>query len=457
MIAGEMSSSLALARRPVATADAAEQRPGIVKIGLALAYLSAVMTPWTGITFGTATVSDYVLLLAAAALLGAALGHRLPTLPPWVWAMALAVLVTGVVNQFDPPSDHYMMMRDLPVGNAVTHVVTTRLTNIVVMIPLLGRILLLPLVFGLARGYDPRVLRRAALAFVGGAAISALIAFSDSKGFTSIGPSVTGVGVAAGRAAGLTKQTNVVAMGCVIALPLAVWQTQTGRGRRRLWAVLAVIALLLGLYASRSRSGAAAAVVAGIVALAWLPQYRRHLPTVAFGGALTLAILFAVSPSAGESLLKQLRLTGSDASASDRVRGIVNTEAWHDFLYSPLHGIGLRVADTAHVIYLQALAVGGLILLGGLVAYQLGALTRCVRLARRNPLAIAFFVSVLGEIIFNSEQNALTPSLAYFVPSLAAALPLTAARGHPVPAGPGQASRASTSASTRSTGMETSS
>lgn len=413
------------------SADEPEQHPGAVKAGLLLTYLSAATVPWTAVhVTGTVDLGDVLLILAAMTLLLADLRRRLINPPPWVWIFAVTVLIVATVTVFDPPSLAYLTERARITGATGNPVQWSSLpfSNLIVMVPLLVRIILPPVAFALARTYDSRALFRIAMSFVAGSAISAAIAFSDSRGITSIGPSLLHIPVYQGRAAGLTEQTNVVAMGCVCSLPLAIWQTAAQRGRRRILAAVALLALGLGLLASRSRSGAGAAGVAGLVALGWLPQYRRHLPTVAFFLGVVVAILFAANPGLGTSLLHELRITGSDTSGSDAARGRVNSEAVRDFLHSPIHGIGLEIADLAHDIYLQVLAVGGLILLTGFVIYQLGALSRCIRLAKVEPLAIPLFVSVLGLIAFNALQNALTPTLSYLSSGLVAALPLVAAR-----------------------------
>lgn len=424
-------STIAVSEARGADASAAEpaevRRPGVIRAGLFLTYLSAAMIPWNAVNVGTIAIGEIVFLLGAMVLLVADMQHRLFNLPPWVWALAATVLITGVINQFDPPSMSYLALRSALAGGAEPDNSAAMVTNVSVMLFLFGRLVMLPLVFMLARSYDERALFRASMAMVAGCAISAFIAFTDSRGITSIGPHLVNLPVVDQRAAGLTQHPNVVAMGCVIALPLAAWQALASTRRRdRLLAVAAILALLLGLYASRSRSGAGAAALAGATALFWLPQYRRRLPLIGFLVALVLAVLFAADPHLGRSLLTALRLTGGDTSGSDAARSVVNDQALGDWKYSPFHGIGFEVAESAHIIYLQVLAVGGIILLAGLVIYQIGTLVRAARLARVQALALPLFVSVLGETAFNTLQNALTPSFAYLVPSLIAALPLAA-------------------------------
>ena len=409
-------------------------RPGSARTGLALTYLAAATVPWTGARLGPIAFGDVFLVFAAMALVGADLHRPWPRLPGWVWALVVTVVVTAVTNQFAPPSLHYLISRDQLYDNyMVVHTATSTITNLTVMVPLVARLILLPFVFSLARAIEPQALYRAVNAFVAGVAIDAAIAFTDSRGITSIGPSLTGIPVDAQRAAGLTQHPNVVAMTCVFALPLVIWQARSAKGRHRMLVLFALLLILLGLYASRSRSGAAAAAVAGAVALAWLPQYRRFLPTLALLFASLAALLFVANPGSGAALLRGLRLVGGgDTSGSDEARSIVNDQAVRDFLHSPIHGIGLEFAEQAHMVYLQALAVGGVILLAGLVIFLGGALVRCARLARVEPLAIPLFVAVLGGAIFNAAQNALTPAVVYVMEGLVAALPLAAGGRAPI-------------------------
>lgn len=418
-----MTTSLVAAPRPVG-ADAPE-RPRPLRAGLAFTYLAALTIPWTGVRLGGLAFGDLFLMFAAIALVGGDPRMPWPKIPAWVWALVAAVFATGTINQFFPPSQQYIISRDQLYNNyMVVHLDTSTTGNLIVMVPLLARLVLLPFVFTLARQHDQRALYRAVAAFILGVAIDSALAFTDSRGITSIGPSITKVPVDAGRAAGLTQHPNVVAMTCVFALPLVIWLARARRPRTRWFAVAALVLVLLGLYASRSRSGAAAAAFAGVVALVWLPQYRRFLPTVGLFLSLIGALLFVANPGTGAALLKGLRIAGADDTAgSDQARSIVNNQAIHDFLHSPVHGIGLEFAEQAHMVYLQALAVGGVILLAGLVVFLGGALLKCVRLAHVHPLAIPLFVAVFGGAIFNAAQNALTPAVVYVMAGFVAALP----------------------------------
>jgi len=413
---------------PVA-APPRNDHPGAVRAGLVLTYLVALSSPWNALRLGQLALSDMFLVLAAMALVLADMRHPLPKLPPWISTMLACTLAIGVINQFAPVTSAYLISRDqLSDTFQVLHFAVPQSTNLIVLVPLLVRLFLLPFVFLLAQSHDARAPRRTAVAFVAGAAFSALIAFPDSRGWTSIGPSLVGVNVGIdGRASGLTQSPNVVAMTCVLALPLSIWLI-VYRRHRRAWAVAALLLLLLGLYASGSRSGAGAAGIAGLCALLWLPQYRRLLPTIGLGVGLVAAAAFVANPSLGAAVLRGLRLTGSDTSGSDQARSLVNNQAWTDFHHSPIYGNGLEIAGQAHIVYVQALAVGGVILLAGLVAYLLGALVRCARLAHVEPLAIPLFAAILGGAIVNAAQNALLPTFVYVLPSLAATLSLAGAR-----------------------------
>lgn len=395
------------------------------KAGIGLVYFAAVTIPWSGFRLHGFAFGDIFLVLAAVALVGADLSRPLPKFPAWVWFFVGTVLLTGVANQLFPASPEYFLQRNQLLNNyIVVHSAIPQSTNLTVMGPMVVRLVLLTLVFGIARGYDPRAPFRFAMAFVVGVSICALVAFSDSRGWTSIGASVVGVPAGGGRSSGLTQSPNGVAMICVFALPLAIWRAQATRGSARAIALVGLASTLLGLYASGSRSGAAAAGITGLISLALLPGYRRHLTSVMLGLSLVGAGLFVADPPLGTKILSGLRLANANTTGSDQARSIVNTQGLHDFLHSPIFGVGFGVSEQAHIVYLQALAVGGVLLLAGLVIYLGGALVRSARLARQDSFAVALFASVVGGVLFNAFQNALTPTFVYFIDALVSALPL---------------------------------
>ncbi|MDP9117177.1 MAG: O-antigen ligase family protein [Actinomycetota bacterium] len=401
----------------------ASRRPGVIRVGLVFTYLACLTVPWTAVGLGPIRLGDIFLVMGLAAIFAADLAVTMPRIPAWVWLFAGTILLVGMIHEVFPVSPDYLAQRLLPQSNGVVlRGSTLGFSNGGVMIKFLIPVVGLPLLFGLAYTYDRRALTRCAVSFAAGAAVSGLIAFTDVEGLTAIAAHVTGFAAAGGRGTGLTEQSNYVAMASVFGLPIMLWKVLADSLRVRVWAALGVAALLAGLYASGSRSGAGAGAAAIALSVVLLPRFRRVLPFVALLGGIVLTLGFVIHPAIGDNILRALRLNGGQTAGSDLGRTIINTQAAHDFGHSPIYGIGLEVAGEAHIVYLQALAAGGIVLLTGYVVFHLGALVRSLAASRTQPLAAALFVSVLAGIVFNAEQDALTLRIVYLPASLAAAL-----------------------------------
>ena len=118
-----------------------------------------------------------------------------------------------------------------------------------------------------------------------------------------------------GRAPGLTLHPNFLAMTCILALPIMLWQLVSDDKRTRVIAGLFIVALLLGLYASGSRAGFAVGPGAALLSVLIMPRYRKYVPSVVLGVAGIAAMLFVLEPSLGKSLLQAFRLGGDTGSA----------------------------------------------------------------------------------------------------------------------------------------------
>ena len=398
-----------------------------VRAGLWLCYVACATVPWTAVhAGGSLRIGDVFLLLAVAFLIAADIDHRMPRFPEWALFFIVAILVVGVAHEVFPTSDSYLLQRETISGIQITRGQDVASSNVGVLIKFLIAIVGLPLMFIRARHFDARALSRSAVAFTVGSAISGVIAFTDGRGLTAIAVHITGLGAGGGRASGLTEDANYVAMTCVFSLPFVIWKLVSDVRRERIWAGVGLLTLALGIYASGSRSGGGAGVVAVLLPLALLPKYRRAMPIVALILAVVGSTAFVIVPGAGHSVLKALRLTGGQGAGSDFARSVVNDQAKRDFFRSPIDGVGLKVAGEAHIVYLQALAAGGIILFLGLVIFLGGALVRCLRLISVDPFAGALFSSIAAGAVFNAAQNALTLRVVYLPAAIAAGLPLLA-------------------------------
>jgi hypothetical protein len=421
-------------------ARAAEQsapapQPGLTRAGLLLTYLACATIPWNGVQIGGIRPGDLFLLLALLAFVAGGVNGVWPKVPGWVWQLGIAVVLITGLHQVLPPDSAYLSQRATlalaPNGfDQVVYGAPPTQSNLTLGIKFLVPVLGLPLLFGLAHRADRRSLRRALYAFTVGSAISAAVAFLDLEGITHLSEKITGLVAGGGRAPGLTVHPNYVAMTSIISVPFILLELLAPRPRRRATAVLLLVPLLLGLYASASRSGAAVGAGEVLLCFALLPPYRKVLPTVWLLTASTLALTFIIKPGLGDSLLQAMRLTGDPSAAgSDRSRSIVGHQGMLDFLHSPLVGIGMQVANEAHNIYLQALSSGGIVLLAAFVIFLGAALVKSRRLMGHDLLAATLFVTILAVALFNAFQNALVDRISYVPIGLIAAMPLTGRTG----------------------------
>jgi hypothetical protein len=395
---------------------------GLARIALVFTYVACAATPWNGWIIGVRP-GDAFLLLALLAFFASDIGRRWPVLPGWVLQFGAIIVLVTVLHELLPTDPGYLAQRLVvdPQGIRIPEIQTNLGVGLKFVVPIIG----LPLMFGFAYLHDKRALFRSAYAFAVGSAISGLIAFSDKLGVTHLSLSITGIPAASGRAPGLAIHPNFLATTCVLGMPIMLWQVGSPRLRSRISAVLILVALALGVYASGSRGGAAVMAAAVGLSFVLMPVYRRVLPTVALVTASVAGLVFVLNPSVGQSLLRAVRLTGNSGaqSGSDYVRSSVAHQGKLDFLHSPIDGVGMQVAAEAHNVYLQALASGGLLLLVGYLTFVVAGLVKSFRQRKFDPLAYPFFIAALAGAALSTVENALTDRLAYVPLALIAAMP----------------------------------
>jgi hypothetical protein len=218
------------------------------------------------------------------------------------------------------------------------------------------------------------------------------------------------------RSAGLTLQSNYLALTCVLAVPTAMlW---FGRSRRGNIIGAVELALLLGgVYASGSRAGFVAALLAVVGTIAAVGRLRRGFAVV----VPVLGMLALVYTRLGHEIIKQVRLSGSNTVAqSNQQRSQAASVAVDQIRARPLEGVGFSVIANAHDIYLELLSAGGALTLmafgvfcGGLVA----GLRRALQSPSRD-VAIALGVSVLAWLANGVFDNQLADKYLYVVPGL---------------------------------------
>lgn len=400
-------------------------RAGIVKVSLALTYLAAATATWNGWKLGIGRIGDNFLVLALLAFLLSDAGRKLPRLPFWVKQFAFVILLVTVVHMVLPTSQAYLNQRLVVSGPQILRggeVIPNSVVGLKFLLPIIG----FPLLFAFAYAHDRRTLLRSAFAFAVGGSLSALIGFTDVLHLTALSQSITKIPALGNRAPGLTSHPNFLAMTCGLSIPIVLWLARSSRVRTRAVCTLFFFFLLLGLYASGSRSGAAVGAGTVLLCFAMMPEYRRLLPTISLLAAGSATLTFAIKPALGHALLQTLRLAGNTGSArgSDEARAIVDAQGMHDFLHSPIDGVGFQVAGEAHNVYLQALSIGGIILFTSYMIFLLTALVKGLRHCRFDSLAIPLFISALSGALFVIEQNAFIDRVTYVSIGLLATLPV---------------------------------
>jgi hypothetical protein len=408
------------------TAGRAVPAAGFPRVAVLVTYLAAFAIPWNGLKSTGLSPGDLLLLLAFALFVAADLGAPWPRLPPWAWAFGAVIVLVTVLHEVLPTGQAYLDGRLVvdPAGRRIPEINVNGYVGAKFLVP----VLILPAVFMFARAHAARAVRNVMIAYASGSAVSGVLALAQVLGVSNLATQIRGYDVVAGtdasRSAGLAVHPNFLGMTCVLSLPFTLWLLRNPVGRERTigWALL--VTNLLGVYASGSRGGAAVAVIAIVGSVAVMPTYRRALATVGLLLAMLAGYTFVVKPSIGHAVLKALRLTSNNQSAtgSDLIRAQVGAQGVRDFRHSPLDGVGMQVAAEAHNVYLQALAAGGLLLLTGLLVFLFGGLARCLAALRTEPAAYPILVAVVCAATLAWLENSLTDRLAYVPLALCATL-----------------------------------
>lgn len=208
-----------------------------------------------------------------------------------------------------------------------------------------------------------------------------------------------------------------------IAVPFAVVTAVRMQGRRRWVAAVATAVIVVGLVATRSRGGLAAALV-GLGVLAFLERRRipRRVRLASLLGVVAVVAVVALRPGPVEQ-------SGLLRTASFEVRAREWAGAVEVFLERPILGtgpdtfefvfpkhrsredgaeLGLQIADKPHSILLEKASDTGML---GLATY-LAVLVAALRVARRRPTETAVFVAGLGAYVAQGAVSIDVPPLA---------------------------------------------
>jgi O-antigen ligase len=394
--------------------------------GLRLGASGNSSSPAGGGAFGDAT-----LVLAFLAVMADVIGRKRPlAIPPWLLLAALGLVLAFVVTMIFPPSTEIIQRQALlsaTIGQqsgAVGPVASLGLgADTLNLIEYLLALLVIPILIT-AVATTPRRCRLMMDLFTAGAIINGAFGVLDIGGI-HLGPNPP----YQNRSLGLTIHPNYLALTCVVALPMAMlW---FGRSRRyTVAAVIGVLSLLGGVYASGSRAGFVAAGIGLVVTVCFVPRLRRSLQYVlpVVGGLLVAVLLFT---STGHKLLVQLRLahssTGTTTSGSNYQRSILAHTAWSTFKLRPISGIGWSVVTGAHDIYLELLESGGVIALAAFLTF-IGGIVASIRNSLSGPLrdeAIVCGMAILAWLANGVFDNQVADKYLYFVPGLVVAIART--------------------------------
>jgi O-antigen ligase len=403
----------------------------VVRVDLAMAGLLATcgfvfVCSWTAWHIGGGLRPRLLFLLLALVLtLAAHFGGRFPHLPWWYLALIGSVVLLSVVDSVLPESQRYLDHRYIESqagiwGPGLTTGISDFGTGLRFLVTLVGA----ALTISICSLHYRRAPIWIAMTYAAGASLSGLVAFSDAFLGTSLGHALTGIGFRGDRPTGFTDHPVIMAAANVYAIAIAAWLVTTSNTRQRIIGAALLPGLVLGTYASKSRGGTICLVLAILLCLVILPQYRRHLHFAAFGAAIAGGVLFVVFPSAGHGILVATRLAGGKTanSVSDTGRVAVLHQGLRDFAHSPIDGIGLHVMTEAHNVIVQCLAAGGLILLFGFLCVQFGGAWEAWRLSAVAPLAAPLLATVITGFVFGNLENTLTEPLVYVPVALIVAL-----------------------------------
>jgi O-antigen ligase len=373
---------------------------------------------WNGLRIGGTSVATPMLVLAFLAVLAlVVLGRRAVPLPPWLLAVAFGLVLAAMLNLIFPPdasltNKTLLYFRSLP-GRPLGFLVPR--PDLLMLAQWLIALLIIPMMITAVANTKDRVKRLLDL-FVISALISAGIGILDIAGLP-----VAPVPLAGSRTMGLTLHPNYLATVCTMAIPLALlWATRPGRWRPA--GYMATLLLLVGAYASGSRAGAVAAVLAIPLTVIFIPQLRRRLgfllPVVGIG-------LVALVVVAGDQILEQARLSGDvgtslNTTMADLQRSKTADVALAQFQARPIQGVGFSVVADAHSIWLQLLASGGVIALVSFLVF-LGGLGSTIKSSlgtHYQEIAIACGVAVFMWLVKGALDNQLADKHLYVIPGL---------------------------------------
>jgi hypothetical protein len=396
-------------------------RASLAKLALGSAVLASFTLSWNGWLIGSVRPGDLLVLVALILFVLRGAGSAFPHLPRWLTQLGAVVVVIAVAHVLAPTDPRYLAARVVLAADGSP--VLESQGNLTIAGKYLVAVVALPLVFAFTVRLHRNAARWLAVAFAAGVSVSGLVAFSDGQGLTTLGQSVTGNHNLLSREGGLSNHPNFLAAGCVVALPIVIWQLACTDRRMRDAGLVILPGVVLGMYASGSRGGAVCLVLGAVVTIALIPRFRRHLPSIALLAVMVVLVTVVLFPAFGADILRATRLSGSsDTAGSNAVRALVGAQGVRDLLYSPIDGVGFQVAAEAQNVYLQELAAGGLALFAAMLIFTLGGMRAAWLLRGRDSLSYALLASAIAGAALNFVGADLTDRFFYVPIAIVAAL-----------------------------------
>ncbi|WP_186313497.1 O-antigen ligase [Paenarthrobacter nicotinovorans] len=382
--------------------------------------LAAFTSTWGGLTYGSLQPVDIFLVGAILSLLVHSVFGRLHVRSSWwITVGALTIFIVGILHVAFPIDEAYKAGRFVLVTflqDPTSQQAEGWVRGAQWLVAMAG----IPILACTLAGRNPSIVGRVALAWTAGAAVSGAVAISDFLHITSVSNALLGYVNATGRSSGLTAHPNTLGVSCAMAMSIAVYYI----ARRRLLGLAMFVSLAGGVIASGSRAAQVAVVLSLVFTLACSAKTRRRvLPVLLGASAVGIIIAFLSGPAALPDLGGIVRFTDASAEVSDAGRALVLQQGIHDFQYSPIIGVGLEYATSAHNIYIQMAAAGGVLLVCGLLAYFIGAITVGWRVRTVHPLSVHILAALIVWLSAGIASNQLTDRFLYFPVACLAALP----------------------------------
>lgn len=335
------------------------------ELGYRCLLLSAFTASWSGVAFAGLQPVDLFIAIAMAFALLDCMRSGIPRVPAWLLFGSAGLTTAIVLRALWPVSQEgRIVLRDAS-GRA-----SVSASHLTVGMQWFVALSALPFLAMLLLRAKPHRVVRTAYAYALGASASALVACSDFLNVTHVSSQLIAVS-GSGRQAGLTSQANNLGIASAIALPILLHFSAGGRLRS-----VGVLTLAGGAIASGSRAGQGAFLIGLLLSVGLGSERLRSLaPRLLVSLGVSVAVATILLPGAVARVGALLRfLPSGGAQQSDAGRELLRHQAFQDWLDHPVAGIGLNVISGSHLLALQVLAAGGLLLLVPLMAYLVGAL-----------------------------------------------------------------------------------